>query len=150
MDIEKLKENDFLIKSVRKNLSYNENDESNDDQIANMSKGEILERFLSWNNISGYSREILETYDVLSKSLEDDLVNFEHLSANETSGIIETLRKRGRFPDFDDPDFNEDAFVMYVNKMSLRDALEEYLSWKGIIGYSHTILKVIKTLEEAE
>lgn len=150
MKLDILKENESLMKSLRKNLSLSENDESHDQEIAEMSKREILERFLSWQNISGYSQEILETYDTLNKSLEDDLVNFEHLSANETTGIIETLRKRGRFPDFDDPDFDEDSFIMYVNKMSLREALEEYLSWKGIIGYSHTIINLINTLEKAE
>ncbi len=43
-----------VIDYVRQNLGIKPNDESKDDQILKMSRGEVFRRFMTWNGIIGY------------------------------------------------------------------------------------------------
>jgi hypothetical protein len=149
MKIEILNQNYNLIKSVRKSLSVDGNDTSIDNKISNMTHEEVFEYFLNWQGIVGSANKILKIYGILKGSLEDDLIVYDHLAANDSEDIIETLRKYGRFPEFNSKEFNEDLFDSYVNKMTLIEAFDSYLSYKGIIKSTEEITNAIETLNSA-
>jgi hypothetical protein len=50
---------------IRRNLGVEGDDTSNDKRIAAMSVEVALERYLTWNGIIGYSRDILSAVDAL-------------------------------------------------------------------------------------
>ena len=54
------------MRNVRNYLGYDENDKSHDDEIEKMKKDEILDKFLIWEGIIGYTqlikKVVLEIY----------------------------------------------------------------------------------------
>lgn len=152
MKLEVLKQNGALMRSVRNNLSYNEFDTSNDEQIASMSREELFTRYCDWNGLINWGPRILNAYDTISLSLKDDgNLSFDLLSENDTDGgIVENLRKRLGFPEYDDADFDGQKFASKVEQLDLRDALSEYLAWNAILGYENSLMQVINTIKKAQ
>jgi hypothetical protein len=48
------------IEAVRQNLGLDQNDDSKDDEIMQMSREEIFRRYMTWHGIIGYESEIKE------------------------------------------------------------------------------------------
>ena len=47
-----------IMEAVRQNLGLEEDDTSMDDRIVKMSRGEVLNRVATWNNLIGYGDTI--------------------------------------------------------------------------------------------
>lgn len=62
-----------VMKDMRERFGYDEDDESNDEEILNLDGRDFLEEYLSWNGICGYSDMIIEAiYMAFGVSLEDE------------------------------------------------------------------------------
>lgn len=48
------------IEAIRQNLGLDEDDESKDDEIMQMSREEVFRRYMTWHGIIGYESEIKE------------------------------------------------------------------------------------------
>lgn len=57
---------DFIMKAVRQNIGLDEDDTSRDAEIMEMSGEEIVDRYLTWNGIIGYTYNII---DVVSQAI---------------------------------------------------------------------------------
>ena len=57
---------DFIMKAVRQNIGLEEDDTSRDAEIMEMSGEEIVDRYLTWNGIIGYTSDII---DVVSQAI---------------------------------------------------------------------------------
>ena len=57
---------DFIMKAVRQNIGLEEDDTSRDAEIMEMSGEEIVDRYLTWNGIIGYTYNII---DVVSQAI---------------------------------------------------------------------------------
>ena len=57
---------DFIMKAVRQNIGLEEDDTSRDAEIMEMSGEEIVDRYLTWNGIIGYTSYII---DVVSQAI---------------------------------------------------------------------------------
>jgi hypothetical protein len=49
-----------VLGDVRKNMGLDEDDPSKDHIIASMKRSEIFQRYMTWNGIIGYERQIKE------------------------------------------------------------------------------------------
>ena len=50
---------DFIMRAVRQNLGLDEDDTSRDEEIMEMAGAEIVDRYLTWNGIIGYTSYII-------------------------------------------------------------------------------------------
>ena len=57
---------DFIMRAVRQNIGLDEDDTSRDEEIMEMSGEEIVDRYLTWNGIIGYTYNII---DVVSQAI---------------------------------------------------------------------------------
>ncbi len=57
---------DFIMGAVRQNIGLEEDDTSRDAEIMEMSGEEIVDRYLTWNGIIGYTSYII---DVVSQAI---------------------------------------------------------------------------------
>jgi len=57
---------DFIMRAVRQNIGLEEDDASRDAEIMEMSGEEIVDRYLTWNGIIGYTYNII---DVVSQAI---------------------------------------------------------------------------------
>lgn len=57
---------DFIMRAVRQNMDLEEDDTSRDAEIMEMSGEEIVDRFLTWHGICGYTSDII---DVVSQAI---------------------------------------------------------------------------------
>lgn len=57
---------DFIMRAVRQNIGLEEDDTSRDAEIMEMSGEEIVDRYLTWNGIIGYTSYII---DVVSQAI---------------------------------------------------------------------------------
>ena len=57
---------DFVMRAVRQNIGLEEDDTSRDAEIMEMSGEEIVDRYLTWNGIIGYTYNII---DVVSQAI---------------------------------------------------------------------------------
>ena len=57
---------DFIMRAVRQNIGLEEDDTSRDAEIMEMSGEEIVDRYLTWNGIIGYTSDII---DVVSQAI---------------------------------------------------------------------------------
>ena len=57
---------DFIMRAVRQNIGLEEDDTSRDEEIMEMSGEEIVDRYLTWNGIIGYTSYII---DVVSQAI---------------------------------------------------------------------------------
>lgn len=55
----------WLLKDIRQNLGLEPDDTSQDDEINNMSKQEVFDRYLTWQGIIGYSNRILTAIETI-------------------------------------------------------------------------------------
>jgi hypothetical protein len=151
LNIETLKENPFLIESVRQNLSVAKDDESKDRQIEQLTLELCFERFLTWNGVIDYGPKLLRVFHAFRDSEVNGKISHEKLAElDNQDGIIESLRKRGQFPDFDDASFNDKNFDDYINSLTADNGFKEYATWNGLIfGLPILILIAINTLEKA-
>lgn len=150
MDINTLKTNTQLMKCIRQNLSLSPDDESKDDKISKMSKREVFERYLNWQNVVGYANPLMSVYQVLKDSLEDGKISHDHLAANDNDGIIEAIRKNANFPDYEDANFNEKKFDDFINSLTLESALHLYMKWHGLGLNAQTIINALETIEKSQ
>lgn len=62
-----------VIYDIRKNMGLDEDDDSKDDQIINMPRSRLLERYLTWNGIIGYNHMIASAVgEIYGVYLSDD------------------------------------------------------------------------------
>ena len=57
---------DFIMRAVRQNMGLEEDDTLMDAEIMEMSGEEIVDRYLTWNGIIGYTSDII---DVVSQAI---------------------------------------------------------------------------------
>ena len=57
---------DFIMRAARQNIGLEEYDTSRDAEIMEMSGEEIVDRYLTWNGIIGYTYNII---DVVSQAI---------------------------------------------------------------------------------
>lgn len=57
---------DFIMRAVRQNIGLEEDDTSRDAEIMEMDGEEIVDRYLTWNGIIGYTYNII---DVVSQAI---------------------------------------------------------------------------------
>ena len=57
---------DFIMRAVRQNIGLDEDDTSRDEEIMEMDGEEIVDRYLTWNGIIGYTYNII---DVVSQAI---------------------------------------------------------------------------------
>lgn len=57
---------DFIMRAVRQNIGLEEDDTSRDAEIMEMNGEEIVDRYLTWNGIIGYTPYII---DVVSQAI---------------------------------------------------------------------------------
>ena len=57
---------DFIMRAVRQNIGLDEYDTSRDEEIMEMDGEEIVDRYLTWNGIIGYTSYII---DVVSQAI---------------------------------------------------------------------------------
>ena len=50
---------DFIMRAVRQSLGLDEDDTSRDEEIMEMAGAEIVDRYLTWNGIIGYTSYII-------------------------------------------------------------------------------------------
>lgn len=50
----------YIMKNIRQNIGLDENDTSRDAEIESMSGRDILDKYLTWEGIIGYTDEILD------------------------------------------------------------------------------------------
>ena len=50
---------DFIMRAVRQSLGLDEDDTSRDEEIMEMAGAEIVDRYLTWNEIIGYTSYII-------------------------------------------------------------------------------------------
>ena len=60
------KYSDFIMRAVRQNIGLEEDDTSRDAEIYEMDGEEIVDRYLTWNGIIGYTSYII---DVVSQAI---------------------------------------------------------------------------------
>lgn len=60
------KYSDFIMRAVRQNMGLEEDDTSGDAEIYEMDGEEIVDRYLTWNGIIGYTSYII---DVVSQAI---------------------------------------------------------------------------------
>ena len=63
---------DFIMRAVRQNIGLEEYDTSRDAEIMEMSGEEIVDRYLTWNGIIGYTYNII---DVVSQAIYEAYEN---------------------------------------------------------------------------
>ena len=63
---------DFIMRAVRQNIGLEEDDTSRDAEIMEMSGEEIVDRYLTWNGIIGYTYNII---DVVSQAIYEAYEN---------------------------------------------------------------------------
>jgi len=59
------------------------------------------------------------------------------------------LQRLGYDPENDDSDTDPKVLVK-VSRLSFRDAMDHYLAWNGIIGFTADIIYAYETLKKAE
>lgn len=153
VNIEVLKENKKLIQSVRQNLGVDSEDESKDEKIAKMNKAELFDRYLTWNGFMHYSQVYMSTYNLLKEiaNQNNGYISHDLLASSDLGNkIIEDIRQNQGFPDFESPEFNDQEFDNMINNLTAAEAFDKYLTWNGTIGYSHSFIKTLETLEKAE
>lgn len=68
------KYSEYIMQDVRCNLGLEAYDTSKDEEIMEMEREEVFERYLTWNNICGWSSEILaaigDIYNVTLKEFD--------------------------------------------------------------------------------
>lgn len=57
---------DFIMRAVRQNIGLEEDDTSRDAEIMEMDGEEIVDRYLTWNGIIGYTSYVI---DVVSQAI---------------------------------------------------------------------------------
>lgn len=66
-----LKLNRKVLGSVRQNLgAQSDDDTSRDDQITPMGQQEVFKRYLEWNGIIGYDREIWDAVESIKMAIQ--------------------------------------------------------------------------------
>jgi len=69
----KMDYSDEILEAVRQNIGLKADDESKDDEIAEMSKEEVLDRVFNWNGLIGYGSAIKQWIeDIYGVNLEDE------------------------------------------------------------------------------
>ena len=63
----------YLMRSVRQSMGLDENDTSRDDAIMEMDSYELLDRFLEWEGIIGYTQKIVNILKEIFPNLPVDL-----------------------------------------------------------------------------
>ena len=63
----------YLMRSVRQNMGLDEDDTSRDDAIMEMDSYELLDRFLEWEGIIGYTQKIVNILKEIFPNLPVDL-----------------------------------------------------------------------------
>ena len=67
------KYSNYLMRSVRQSMGLDENDTSRDDAIMEMDSYELLDRFLEWEGIIGYTQKIVNILKEIFPNLPVDL-----------------------------------------------------------------------------
>ena len=63
----------YLMRSVRQSMGLDEDDTSRDDAIMEMDSYELLDRFLEWEGIIGYTQKIVNILKEIFPNLPVDL-----------------------------------------------------------------------------
>ena len=63
----------YLMRSVRQSIGLEEDDTSRDDAIMEMDSYELLDRFLEWEGIIGYTQKIVNILKEIFPNLPVDL-----------------------------------------------------------------------------
>lgn len=63
----------YLMRSVRQSMGIDEDDTSRDDAIMEMDSYELLDRFLEWEGIIGYTQKIVNILKEIFPNLPVDL-----------------------------------------------------------------------------
>ena len=63
----------YLMRSVRQSMGLDKNDTSRDDVIMEMDSYELLDRFLEWEGIIGYTQKIVNILKEIFPNLPVDL-----------------------------------------------------------------------------
>ena len=63
----------YLMRSVRQSMGRDEDDTSRDDAIMEMDSYELLDRFLEWEGIIGYTQKIVNILKEIFPNLPVDL-----------------------------------------------------------------------------
>ena len=67
------KYSNYLMRSVRQSMGLDEDDTSRDDAIMEMDSYELLDRFLEWEGIIGYTQKIVNILKEIFPNLPVDL-----------------------------------------------------------------------------
>ena len=63
----------YLMRSIRQSMGLDEDDTSRDDAIMEMDSYELLDRFLEWEGIIGYTQKIVNILKEIFPNLPVDL-----------------------------------------------------------------------------
>ena len=63
----------YLMRSIRQSMGLDEDDTSRDDAIMEMDSYELLDRFLEWEGIIGYTQKIINILKEIFPNLPVDL-----------------------------------------------------------------------------
>lgn len=149
LNLETLKENINLIKSLRESFDVDGDDQSKDYRIQKLSAEDAFDHFLVANGIIGYGHRLSKVIASLRTSLDGEKINHNKLAEVDVNEIIDSLRQGADFPEVNSQAFDEGKFKKYINSLSFEKAVSAYLSWNGIIGYENKIILAWNTLQKS-
>lgn len=144
---------DCVYEDVRQNLGYDENDSSVDVQIDAMSRSEVFERVLEWNNIVryGYTMRcwVKDIFGIdLDENTGEDSNSVHDLAtvpgdkySNEVMGYVR--QRMG----LEEDDKSRDAEIEAMNPF---EVFSETLEWNGLLGDAETVAGFVEDVYEVD